>query len=221
MSRWLIALFAIMGLAHFGDGDDDGNDGADGGDGDGSSDEGKTFTQDDMTRVASREAKKATKAEAARIAAELGVSPAKAAEILKAHKEADEKNQTESERAKAEADADRADAKADRKAAKQERLDAKVERKLAHAGMDDAAIGRFAPTMGLDPDADDDDIDQAIEKLEDDLPALFGEPTEPRKPASSSTPKRKREKKVPAATSLEAGKAAAKERFGTKEPVNS
>lgn len=161
-----------------------------GAEGDENEPEPKTFTQDEVDRIAGQARAEARRTAANDLAAQLGCTVEEAKAAIDAKVAADAANQTEAERLAAEAAADRLTAARERDEAARERLAIKVERKLVAAGVgqgitDDAdgkkaaaALARAARLVSVEPDATDDDIAAEIDAIKADVPALFTPTTE-------------------------------------------
>lgn len=146
----------------------------------------RTFTQDDLTRVAAREKSEGERAGRKALLESLGLPADTKPEDLKARldaqKQAEEAQKTAAERAKDEADAREVAAKQREDAAAAERHAAAVERHLVRAGVgagetDDEkvakAIERAAKLVEVEQGADATAIAVAVADLKKDMPALF------------------------------------------------
>lgn len=143
------------------------------GGGAGAGDEGKTFTQADLDRVAGAARAEAKRAAARELAEQLGCTVDEAKAKIAAAAAAEDAEKTEAQRAREAADAEKAAAATERAEAAKERLAAKVERHLLRAGVDEKALDRAHRLIDVTPDASDDDITTEIEALKADIPALF------------------------------------------------
>lgn len=136
----------------------------------------KTFTQEDLNRVASREKKEGRAGAKREILEELGVDDLEAAkEAIAAKTQREEEQRTETEKALAKA------AEAEAKAAKKEaeleqRLhDSTVKDALLEAGVDRKNVSRIVSMVTVEVGADEEAITEAVEELREDLPNLFTE----------------------------------------------
>lgn len=106
--------------------------------------------------------------------------------------EAEQAQQTETQRAQAAAEEARAAAETARAEAAAERLAARIERRLLAAGADPALLNRTTRLLDIDSDAEDAEIDADIEALKGDVPALFqptgGDQADPPPPAGTINP---------------------------------
>lgn len=138
----------------------------------------RTFTQDEVTAMMTREKADGRSAATREIADKLGMSIDDATSLLAAAKAADDANKTQAQRdaaaaadAKAEAEKAKADALADRHAARVERL-------LGSAGAANVTVAARAIDVAVG--ADDATVTAAIDKLKTDAPGLFSAaPTAP------------------------------------------
>lgn len=158
---------------------------------------GNTFTQADITRVATREKEEGKQAAIRALQDELGVDLETAKAIVKNAKEADERSKTEAQKA-----ADAA-ARAQTKAEEKEREatatahQAQLALQFVLAGVtDEAKIGRYSKLVEVPVGAKPEEIKTAVAKLKEEEPALFGGTTPPppagnggRPPAPNSDPK--------------------------------
>ncbi|QZN86895.1 hypothetical protein [Cellulomonas sp. C5510] len=133
----------------------------------------RTFTQDEVTAMMTREKADGRTAATREITEKLGgISIEDAAALIEAARKADEANQTQAQRdaaaaatAKAEAEQIKAEAAADRHAARVERL-------LGSAGATNVAIAARALDVAVG--ADEATVTAAITQLKTDAPGLFG-----------------------------------------------
>lgn len=159
--------------------DGDGDDGSgDDGDGDGGDDgDKKSFSQDDLDRVGTREKSRGKRQGRKELFDELGVADL---DELKAKLGKVEENDAEGQRdldaqkeaaAKSKRDADQA-----RKEADEERFLARVERRLIKADADPERLEKIARLLDFEDDVSEldlEDIDAAIDDLKKDMPELF------------------------------------------------
>lgn len=140
---------------------------------------GAIFTQRQMNAIATREKRDGRKAGRNEVLQELGFSSLEEAKAALAGKKASSGNNKED-------DTDDADSKAAQEALKAKReaeeakaeaarikFESKLERKLLAAGAKPGKVERMVALLGLEVDASDDEIEEAIDDLADELPALF------------------------------------------------
>lgn len=133
----------------------------------------RTFSQDELTAIATREKEQGRIATLREVSEMLGgMRVEDAAELIKAARAADEANKTQAQRDAETAAAEKAAAQADRAAAAKERHDAHLERLLGAAGAADVEIA--AGALGVQVGADDATIKTAIDALKTRVPGLFG-----------------------------------------------
>lgn len=176
--------------------DGDGGDGGEGGSGGGgtppapkgpggSGEEGKgdkMFTQADLDKAVQKRVRETKDSTITKVAEELGVTLDEAKAIIAKAKEDETAALGATEAAKRAAEADQAEANRIKADAAQDRLNARIERKLVvAAGLDpddDADKSKLARLLGmvasdLKSDADSAAIDEALEAVRTDFPALF------------------------------------------------
>lgn len=157
---------------------------------------GRTFTQDDVTRIGTREKEQGERAgkraalEPLAKALGIDVDAVKVedlAGLIERARAAEDAQKTEAQRAKDAADAEKAAATTERQNAAQERHAAAVERVLLRSGVaagedDDEkvakAVDRAARLLDVEVGADAETIRKAVDTLKTDVPALFA-PAEP------------------------------------------
>lgn len=146
----------------------------------------KTFTQEEVTAIATREKSEGRAAAIKQLMTDLGITDVEEAKaLLAAAKEAEQAKKTEAEKAaeaaaKAEKDAKKATAEA-----AMERLTARIERKLISNGVpfeDEKKLTRLRDMIKLEPDADDDAVKAAVDDLKKEMPELFQAKTTTPKP---------------------------------------
>ncbi len=147
----------------------------------------KTFTQDDVTAIATRNAEDGRRSALREVTEKLGgLSVDDAAALIDAARKADEANKTEAQRALDAAAADRAAAAKEKEDAAKDRHAARVERLLT--GAVDVQIA--ARSLDVEVGADEDTIKAEIEKLKAKVPGLFGAApapsTDPGKPPAGA-----------------------------------
>lgn len=161
----------LLPVLRGGSGDEDPPPNPDGGGAGG--DDGRTFTQADLDRIAGQARTEAKRTAARELAEQLGCTVEDAKAKIAAAAAAEDAEKTDAQRAREAADAEKAAAATERAEAARERLAAKVERHLLRAGVDEKALDRAHRLIDVDPDASDDDITTEIEALKADIPALF------------------------------------------------
>jgi len=138
---------------------------------------GKVFTQEDLTRVGTREKDQGKRQGQREVLAALGVqSIEEAAALAQQLRDAEDEKLSEADRAKKEAETQRAEAERDRQAAREERLASKVERKLLKEGVDPKLVDKVSRLVEVDVDSTDEDIITAIADLKEEAPQMFSEP---------------------------------------------
>jgi hypothetical protein len=164
--------------------------------GGGSTDPARTFSQDEVNRMLTREKDQGSRAGVRALLDKLGVDKADDLEgVLTRQREAEQAQLSEAERAKRDADNARATADRERDAAKRDRASVRIERALLRANvnvnlLDDASI---LVGNGLGDDADEQAVTDAVASLAERMPTMFGEasgtPTQsqPRPPASPTS----------------------------------
>jgi membrane protein involved in colicin uptake len=200
--------------------DDDGDE--DGGDG-GSGTDGPKYTRQQLDSQIGRAAKKARQDAAKELADQLGMSVADAKAFIEAKRKAEQESMSEADQKLAQAQQIQAQAEAAMAEAATAKRDAKVTLKLAAAQVKPKAIGLVVPALGLEPDADDDDIDAAIARVRDDLPELFAGTNDDgsgKPPPSSNNGGTRRKNAPPPASSFEAGMEAGKQYASRYAPPN-
>lgn len=140
----------------------------------------RTFTQDEVNAIATRESTAAQRTAQQQLLQQLGFESAEAAQAaIAAAKAAEEAGKTDLQRQQEATAAAKAAADADRAAAATERFEARVERAFAQAGIpveDEAKLGRLRRMVTLDNSADAAAIKAEIETLKTEFPGLFGVP---------------------------------------------
>lgn len=179
----------------------------------------RTFSQDEVTAIATREAKAAETAAQTKLLQSLGFESAEAAQAaVAAAKAAEEAGKTQLQRDQEAAAAARTAADAEKAEAARERFEAKVERAFAKAGVaidDEPKLARLRRMVTLDPSADAAAITAEIDTLKTDFPALFAKTTEDPPGSPGSDPKGKPPATPPGGKSkMELGRERAKARTG-------
>lgn len=162
------------------DGDTDGGSGSSGSGGSGSeSDDGgdtntKTYTQDEMNRIAAKEKKEGRKAAEKSLLESLGVQDADEAKaVLEQFRTQQEEAKSEIQREKEAAQRATQLAETTTREAAHERHTNRVERFLIRANVPVERVDRVARLVDVEVGADDDAIDAAIESVQKDFPELF------------------------------------------------
>ena len=147
-------------------------------------DSGKVFSQEDLNRIAAREKAQGRAAAEKQLAEDLGVPLEEAKAIITAHREREDAQKTEHQ--KAMEDVVERQRKADEAAATASRTthQATVERLLVRAGANPDLLDRAARSMVLEVGADEATVTAEIDKLKDEVPSFFGGGRTP--PPSSS-----------------------------------
>ena len=148
----------------------------------------RTFTQDEVTAMMTREKADGRSAATREIADKLGMSIDDATALLAAAKAADDANKTQAQRDAADAATAKADAEKIKAEAAADRHAARVERLLGTAGAANVAVA--ARAIDVTVGADESTVTAAIEKLKTDAPGLFGAApaaphTDPSKPPAT------------------------------------
>lgn len=180
----------------------------------------RTFTQDEVNAIATREATAAQRTAQQALLQSLGVTDADALKALvDAQRAAEEAGKTQLQRDQEAATAAKTAADAERAEAAKERFEARVERAFAKAGVgveDEAKLARLRRMVTLDTSADAAAITAEIATLKTDFPALFtttAEGTPP--PAPGSDPGGRPPNTPPGSkTAIERGRERAKARSG-------
>lgn len=155
---------------------------ADGGTGDGTEEKPtKTFTQEEVNRIATKEARDAERKAQERLSQDLGLPLEEVKKILADRKTAEEGKLTEAEKAVREAAQAKAEAEADRAAAAKERHDARIERFLGQAGVQ-GDLSKATRLLDVKIGADEAEIGEAVEVLKKEIPGLFAESSPQPKP---------------------------------------
>lgn len=138
----------------------------------------RTFSQEEVTRMLTREKDQGEAAGLRKLEeqlqAEFGVDLDTAKKMLKASKDRQEAEKTEAQRAKEAADAEKAAAAKERQEAATERHSVKVERALLKAGADPEKIDRLGRLVDAEVGADEAAIVAAVEAVKTDFPTVFG-----------------------------------------------
>lgn len=170
--QWLYGDGTVLPVVSGGDGEDAVGDG-DGEKGSGSS---RTFTQEEMNRIASKEKKDGRKTGRSEFLEELGFKEGQEdalKELIKAVNDKREQETSELDKAKktaAEEAAKRQELEAE---LQRERLNRKIDLALLKHGVSPSSAEKVRRIVEVDPGAEDADIEEAILKLKEDVPALF------------------------------------------------
>ena len=168
-----------------------GGDPGSGGEGGG---ETRTFTQEDVNRIATREKNQGRQAATQELAEELGVSLDEAKSIIQEARKKEESEKSEAQKAKDAADREKQEAETAKAEAARERYEARVERALLRAGIDgddESKLSRLSRMITVEVDASQEDINADVDQIKTDFPELFGAKEEGgggRKPPPSSDP---------------------------------
>lgn len=171
-----------------GEGGEGGGEGEGSGSGEGAgSGEGtdKVFTQEELNRIAAREKAQGRAAAEKQLAEDLGVDVEEAKAIITAHREREEANKTEHQKAMDDAAEKQRKADEAEATARQTTHEATVERMLVRAGANPDLLDRAARSLVLEVGADEATVNAEIDKLKDEVPSFFGGG---RTPPPSSTP---------------------------------
>lgn len=140
----------------------------------------KTFTQAEMTNIATREKEQGKRAAQEEVAKALGVSVEEATTIIADAKKRGDAEKSEAQLAREAADRATAEAETAKAEATRERHAARVERALASAGVtDEKKIVRLGRLIDVEPGAELEDITSAVKALQAEMPELFGRPVSP------------------------------------------
>ncbi|MGY4844543.1 hypothetical protein ACW9PK_07245 [Kocuria sp. MNB10] len=176
----------------------------------------RTFSQDELDRIVSREKDQAKRSVAKQLQEQLGVSIEEARTILDEARKRSDAEKTEAQREREAAAKAKADADAERAEAVRDRHVLRLERNLLKAGVPDAALSRVARMVDVEVGADDVTLSDAITSLKDELPSLFEAKTaDERKQPPSSDPKGKPKQPSPDDDSLSKGAERAKKHYGS------
>lgn len=166
-----------------GSGDGDGSeDGGDGQDGDGDGGDGRTFTQDELSRYTTKSARQAAAKARRDLAEQLGVSLEDAAKIIRDHREAEEQTKDEITKAREAAAAATTQAAALEQDLKRERLSRQVGAALLKRDGDKPGcdpevvdtITDLAVSFAIDaPDGEDDPVAWAVSQARTRIPHVF------------------------------------------------
>lgn len=156
----------------------------------------RTFTQEDVNRIAAREKNQGRQAATQELADDLGVSLDEAKSIIQEAQQKQEAEKSEAQKAKDAADREKQDAATEKAEAARERYEARVERALLRAGIDgddETKLSRISRMITVEVGASQEDITADVEQIKTDFPELFGTKDEGgngggRKPPPSSDP---------------------------------
>ncbi len=121
-----------------------------------------------------REKEEGRKAALRAIQEDLGCSPEEAKAILDAHRQREESEKSEAQRAREAAEREQAEAKTAKEEAAAERHAARVDRVLLRSGVTPERAERVARLIDVEVGAEEDAIGQAVESLKKEMPELFG-----------------------------------------------
>ncbi len=143
----------------------------------------KTFTQDDLNRIATKESDRGKRAAIKELSEELGMSIDDVKALVKQQAERDEAAKSDLDKAREEAATLKRLGEENAKAAKREGLASKIQLELVRAGVPIDGTSHIVKLIDVDVDATPEDIQAKIEQVKTDLPALFATSTQ--KPSSS------------------------------------
>lgn len=180
--------------------------------------EGKSFTQEQVSNLMTKEKDQGRRQGRKEVLEKLGFKTLEDAEAFrKTLQDAEAAQLSEVERARREAEQERQTAQQERDAAQAERFAAKLERALLRAGVPDTQVNKVARMVSADVDSSDEDITAAVADLKDELPQLFtpaGEEQDPKPPHSD--PGKPGAKKPPASDSKQRARDRLKARHGDR-----
>ena len=134
----------------------------------------KTFTQEDVQAIASREKDQGKRAALDEMQRVLGVTVEEAKAIIDEAGKRTDADKTEAQRARDAADKERGEAESAKAEAVRERHEAQIERALVKAGVtDEAKISRMARLVEVDTGADAETVKAAVADLRRERPELF------------------------------------------------
>lgn len=148
--------------------------------------EAKTFTQERLNQMMTREKREGRTAATNAIVEQLGVDVEEAAAIIKAAKEREDSEKSEAQKAKDAAEAARKAAESDKSESAKERHALRIERALFRSGIpvpdddDDAGaekLSRLTRMVTAEVGAEQSDINAEVSKLREDFPELFAAKT--------------------------------------------
>lgn len=137
----------------------------------------RTFTQEELDRIATREKQRGEQAAQRQVAEDLGVSLDEAKRIITEHRTREESEKSEAQKARDQAEKEKADAEKAKADAARERYDTRVERALLRAGVpdDEGKLDRVKRMVTAEVDADQDAISADVAQLKEDFPQLFAQ----------------------------------------------
>lgn len=175
-----------------------------------SDDDVKTLTQAELNRMdavaRARGKRQAEKDITEQYAEQFGMSLSEAAEIVKAHREKQDAEKSEAQKAKEAAEAEKAAAAQEKAEASRERHDVKVERELIKAGLDPQKVERIAKMVTVEVGAEPEAITEAVGEVKTDFPALFSASEGDGKVKPVDTGAGQKPKKLTPTTAMERGK---------------
>lgn len=134
----------------------------------------KTFSQEDVQAIASREKDQGKRAAQDEMQRALGVSVEEAKAIIDEANKRTDADKTDAQRARDAADKERTDSETAKAEAVRERHETQIERALVRAGItDDTKLSRMARLVEAEPGADVEAIKVAVADLRRDMPELF------------------------------------------------
>lgn len=152
------------------------------------------------------------------LASKFGMTVEEAAELVKKHKEQQDKEKSEAQKAREAAEAERAALSTEREQIARDQHAMKVEKALMRLGVDAGKVDRIARMVTVDVGADDEAITEAVEEIKEEFPAVFGT-TESNgyKPGNTSTTKAPAPKKPVPEGGIERGRQRALARMPHKQ----
>lgn len=144
----------------------------------------RTFSQDEVNAIATREAQAAERTAQQKLFQSLGLENAdQLKELVERQRKADDAGKSELQKQQDAATAERKAAEAEKVAAAVERFDARVERAFASVGAvsdgtpeSDARLSRIRRMITVDQTADYAAVKADVDAIRTEFPALFGEP---------------------------------------------
>jgi len=159
---------------------------------------GKVFSQDEMSRIATREKEQGKRSGQREVLDSLGFKSLEDAQsFTKTLQDAESAKLSEADRTKKEAEAERDAAKRERLEAKQERFQARLERQLLTAGVAEAQVAKVTKLVESDVDSSDEEITASIAELKESMPQLFTPAQQDTKPPDSDPGKPSNKKVEP------------------------
>lgn len=135
----------------------------------------KKFSQADLNKIAAKQKAEGKAAAEKAVIDLLGCTPAEAAEIVKKHREAEDANKSEAEKALQKAQQEREAAEAAKREAASEVHEARIERALAAEGFagDDKKLARVRKMITVEVGATYDDVLADVQDAKKEFPEIF------------------------------------------------